>query len=559
MNRPRPIRRFPLPLPALLSIALAAASLAPGQETNTPGRPATNVDGFSPKPATAAGDDINMKYTPPPSNSIAFQETRARAEKGEAAAQSELGLMYDLGQGVAQNYAEAVKWLRKAAEQGHPGAQLLLGLHCQNGDGIRQDYAEAVKWLRKAAEQGGAQAQYNLGVCYFRGHGVLQDYAEAVKWYRKAALQGDPMAQYNLGVCCFHGQGVAQDRAEAVKWYRKAAEQDGLAAEYNLGLCYHNGQGVAQDYAEAVKWFRKAAEQGDAAAQYDLGFMFGEGQGVPKDYVEAYKWYNLAAAQNETNAIRNRDIVASSMTPLQIIEGQRLSREFVVRKEGGPANRADSQDSVEIGTWFRFTGAGFFVTEDGCLLTCYHVVENAARIAIRTKAGTFPATLVKADKANDVALLKVAGTFAALPVAPSRGVKPGAPVFTIGFPTIELRGFSPKLAKGEISGLNGMQDDPREFQISVPVRPGNAGGPLVNGCGNVVGIVEAQVADVAAPEITAPLPQNANYAMKSSVVNVLLESVPEVCAKLKEPNRTEEKFEDAARDAGNAIALVLAY
>ena len=104
-----------------------------------------------------------------------------------------------------------------------------------------------------------------------------------------------------------------------------------------------------------------------------------------------------------------------------------------------------------------------------------------------------------------------------------------------------------------------MQDDPREFQISVAVKPGNAGGPLVDGCGNVVGIVEAPLADVAAPEITASLPQNANYAMKSSVLNVLLESVPEVSAKLKEPNSKEEKFEDAAKDAGNAIALVLVY
>jgi hypothetical protein len=55
------------------------------------------------------------------------------------------------------------------------------------------------------------------------------------------------------------------------------------------------------------------------------------------------------------------------------------------------------------------------------------------------------------------------------------------------------------------------------------------------------------------------MPQNANYAMKSSVLNVLLESVPEVSARLKEPNSREEKFEDAAKDAGNAIALVLVY
>jgi S1-C subfamily serine protease len=138
-------------------------------------------------------------------------------------------------------------------------------------------------------------------------------------------------------------------------------------------------------------------------------------------------------------------------------------------------------------------------------------------------------------------------------------VKLGAPVFTIGFPTIELRGFTPKPAKGGISGLNGMQDDPREFQISVPVRPGNAGGPLVDGYGNVVGMVEAPLADVAAPENAASLTLNTNYAMKSSVLNVLLESVPEVSAKLKEPNSTEKKFDDAVKEAGNAIGLVLVY
>jgi TPR repeat protein len=546
VNCTRPIQRLPWLLPALLSIAIAAASPASGQETNIPGQPA------------AVGTNRPKKFTPPSSNSVAFAQTKARAEKGEAAAQSELGSMYDFGQGVTQDYAEAVKWLGKAAEQGHPRAQLLLGLHYQNGDGVRQDYAEAVKWLRKAADQGGAQAQYSLGVCYDRGHGVAQDFAEAVKWYRKAAGQGDPMAQYNLGLCYARGNGVPQDYVEAVKWYRKAAEQGELAAEYNLGLCCHDGRGATLNYAEASKWFHAAAEQGDAAAQYGLGYMYDKGQGVPQDNVEAYKWYRLAADQNETNAIRNLDVVSMSMTPLQIDEGQRLSMEFVVRKQGGASNRAEGQDSALVGTLPRFTATGFFVTDDGWLVTCYHVVENAARIDIRTKAGTFPATLVRADKTNDAALLKVAGKSSALPVASSRGVKPGAPVFTVGFPNIGWQGFAPKLAKGEISSLSGMQDDPREFQLTVAVRPGNAGGPLVNGCGNVVGLVEAQLADKGSFEITPSLPQSV-YAMKSSLVNVLLESVPEVSAKLKEPNNTEEKFEDAAKEAENAIVLVLVY
>jgi TPR repeat protein len=55
------------------------------------------------------------------------------------------------------------------------------------GEGVAQDYKEAVKWYRKAAEQGVVDGQYNLGWMYDKGKGVVQDYKEAVKWYRKAA------------------------------------------------------------------------------------------------------------------------------------------------------------------------------------------------------------------------------------------------------------------------------------------------------------------------------------------------------------------------------------
>jgi len=126
---------------------------------------------------------------------------------------------------VKQDYAEAVRWFRKAAEQGHAGAQSNLGVMYKNGQGVKRDHAEAVRWFRKAAEQGQAKAHYNLGVMYANGQGVKQDYAEAVRWLRKAAEQGDAHAQYNLGVMYENGQGVKRDHAEAVRWYRKAAEQ----------------------------------------------------------------------------------------------------------------------------------------------------------------------------------------------------------------------------------------------------------------------------------------------------------------------------------------------
>lgn len=90
--------------------------------------------------------------------------------------------------------------LRAAAEQGDQKAQFNLGVRYYKGEGVEQNYAEAVKWFRKAAQQGDAKAQYDLGVCYYEGEGVEQNYAEAVKWFQKAAQQGNASAQYNLAV-----------------------------------------------------------------------------------------------------------------------------------------------------------------------------------------------------------------------------------------------------------------------------------------------------------------------------------------------------------------------
>ncbi|WP_304523539.1 tetratricopeptide repeat protein [Cyanobium sp. Copco_Reservoir_LC18] len=236
------------------------------------------------------------------SNAEKVKRYRNAAEKGDAIAQFNLGVMYANGRGLEQDYAEAVKWYRKAADQGDPDAQFNLGLMYANGQGVAQDDAESAKWLRKAAQQGYARAQFNLGVIYANGKGVDQDNAEAVLWYRKAAELGHAMAQINLAGMYLEGRGLAQDAAEAVTWYRKAAEQGDADAQYNLGMINASGQGVAQDNAEAVKWYRKAAEQGHVRAQFKIGVMYNNGEGVDEDAAEAVKWYRKAAEQGHAAA-----------------------------------------------------------------------------------------------------------------------------------------------------------------------------------------------------------------------------------------------------------------
>ena len=109
------------------------------------------------------------------------------------------------------------------------------------------------------------------------------------------------------------------------------------------------------------------------------------------------------------------------------------------------------------------------------MISNYHVVKGAAQIRLVTSAGFITAKVVQVDAANDLALLKADGRFAPLPIAASRTVNLGGTVATIGFPDIGLQGFAPKLAKGEIASLSGAGDDPRYFQISLPVQPGKVG------------------------------------------------------------------------------------
>ena len=236
------------------------------------------------------------------------------AEQGDLRAQDELGERYREGAGgLVQDYAEALRWFRRAAEQGDAFAQVNLGLMYSEGYGVPQDSDEELRWYRLAAEQGHAHGQSNVGVAYMNGTGVQKDYDEALRWLRLAAKQRNVFGQVNLGVMYEYGRGVPQDYAEAAQWYRLAAERDYTSrthpddraiafAQVQLGYLYEDGLGVRQDSARAVDLYRLAGDQGDADAQVNLGFMYESGRGVGQDDEEAVHWYRLAAQQEDSSA-----------------------------------------------------------------------------------------------------------------------------------------------------------------------------------------------------------------------------------------------------------------
>ena len=227
---------------------------------------------------------------------------RKAADRGHPEAQFCLGRMFWRGEGVAQNFAEALQWFRKAADQGLANAQDALGFMYGTGKGVVQNYAEAAQWYRKAADQGLAQAQCILGVMHAEGEGVVQNHAEAAQWYRKAADQGLAQAQCILGFKYLVGEGVPADAEEAVQWYLKAAYQDHAEAQFVLGTCYQQGDGAPRNIQEAHRWYLKAAYQDHPEAQFILGLMYWHGEGVARNHAKADQWFRQAADQGHAGA-----------------------------------------------------------------------------------------------------------------------------------------------------------------------------------------------------------------------------------------------------------------
>jgi TPR repeat protein len=98
------------------------------------------------------------------------------------------------------NHVNALREFRVLAEQGHASAQYSLGLMYDNGRGVTQDYKKSVKWYRKSVEQGHAEAQYNLGVMYGNGNGVRQDSVYAHMWFDIVASNGDENGAMNRDI-----------------------------------------------------------------------------------------------------------------------------------------------------------------------------------------------------------------------------------------------------------------------------------------------------------------------------------------------------------------------
>lgn len=169
------------------------------------------------------------------------------------------------------------------------------------------------------------------------------------------------------------------------------------------------------------------------------------------------------------------------------------------------------------------SGTGFLINNTGYIATCYHVIENAKNIYVRGLdndfSKTYEALIISTDKINDIALIKVNNP-PKKPVSYSfkwTVCDVGQEVFTLGFPLKTSMGEEIKLTNGIISSRSGYQGNISTYQITVPVQPGNSGGPLFDKNGYIVGIINAKLTGA----------ENANYAIKANFLQNLIQSSSE--------------------------------
>ena len=201
------------------------------------------------------------------------------------------------------------------------------------------------------------------------------------------------------------------------------------------------------------------------------------------------------------------------------------------------------------------TGTGFFITDNGIIITCNHVIDGAKSVNVWVGEQKYSAKILSKNKKNDLAVLSINYRNPShFKISDFKNVKLGDKVSVLGFP---LTGFGDILyTDGSVTGRSGYKLNPVQFQHSAPTHPGNSGGPIIkmpkeelNAEWEVIGIVVMGLDAVKLLINEGLVAPDANFGVKSEYLSPLLNNI--------KPGNGNIKDVDSAEEATVKIEVVL--
>ena len=193
-------------------------------------------------------------------------------------------------QDQSKGWAAAEGGLRVLADKGNAAAQYNLGLCLATGMGVKKKRRNGLEYLRMATAQGHVRAMVALADLLVADPLPPQDWTEAARLYRQASEAGEPSGQFHFGVCLKDGKGVPADLTEAARVLKLAAGKNHAGAMAELAELLLEGKGVPQDEAAGARYAKQAADKGERKGRLLIAQCLDEGRGVPADPAEAARY-----------------------------------------------------------------------------------------------------------------------------------------------------------------------------------------------------------------------------------------------------------------------------
>lgn len=194
------------------------------------------------------------------------------------------------------------------------------------------------------------------------------------------------------------------------------------------------------------------------------------------------------------------------------------------------------------------SGTGFYVSDDGHIITNYHVINGCSEVKVHAEGKSTTATILAKDSSNDLALLKVSNKPPHVFAFSNANPYPLQNIIVAGYPFGDAVSSSLKFTTGVISSLAGIGNNYSQMQIDAAIQPGNSGGPIIDEFGNIVGVAVAKLDVDKVYEDFGVIPENTNFGIKGSIAKILLESFN---VSLKPPNTKEIQKSELSKITSN--------